>query len=219
MKSAVFLGSLVIQAAIIAASLGTADEPAPKTKASAQESSKAVTVQDAPAKPEDLQAKRIESFKQALDGVVFRGTFQMTNDDGLKGKAPLTKPIIERYEIDRVSKGVDDNWVVFARIQYADRDVRVPVPVRVVWAEDTPVITLESIPIPLIGDYSARVVIHDGFYAGTWSGKGYGGVLAGQIIKKADEAMIKKMEDDGWNMRMPTKAEKEAADKEAPSKE
>jgi len=219
MKSALFLGSLVIQAAIITASLGTAEEPAPKTDSAAQETSAAASKDTAANTAEDPQAKRIESFKQMLDGVVFRGTFQMTNDDGLKGKAPLTKPIIERYEIDRVSKGVGDNWIVFARIQYADRDVRVPVPVRVVWAEDTPVITLDAIPIPLIGDYSARVVIHDGFYAGTWSGKGYGGVLAGQIIKKADEAMIKKMEEAGWNMRMPTKAEKDAADKEAQSKE
>lgn len=211
MKSAIFLGSLVIQAIIISATFGVADEPATQSADAGQATTTVASNEDQPPPADDGETKRIESFKQALNGVVFRGTFQMTNDEGLKGKAPLTKPIIERYEIDRVSKGVDDNWIIFARIQYADRDVRVPVPVRVIWAEDTPVITLDAIPIPMIGDYSARVVIQDGFYAGTWSGKGYGGVLAGQIIKKADEAMIKKMEDDGWNMRMPTKAEKEAA--------
>lgn len=157
-------------------------------------------------KPVNTQAEREAALTKQLTGAVFRGYFQMTNEAGLRGKAPLTKPSMERYEIDRIAKGAGDNWVVTARIQYADRDVLVPVPVRIVWADKTPVITLDKMKIPLIGEYSARVVISDGFYAGTWTGATYGGVLSGQVITKEDEAAIEKMEKDGWNMRMPSSA-------------
>ena len=60
---------------------------------------------------------------------------------------------------------------------------------------DTPIITMDKVKMPLLGTYSARVMIYNGFYAGTWFGDGYGGVLSGQIIKAADEDMIKKMEE------------------------
>jgi len=153
----------------------------------------------------DAQTDREAKLKKQLKGVVLLGYFQMTNEAGLRGDAPLTKPSIERYEIEKIVKASGDHWVVTARIQYADRDVFVPVPVRIVWAEGTPIITLDKMKIPLIGEYSARVVISDGFYAGTWTGATYGGVLSGQIISKAQEAAIEKMEKDGWNMGMPGK--------------
>ncbi|MCG8408701.1 MAG: hypothetical protein MI923_26145 [Phycisphaerales bacterium] len=153
------------------------------------------------------EKERLEKkFKDMLTGVVLRGTFQMTNSEGLKGKAPMTKPKAERYAIHRISKGLDDNWVITAQVQYMDKDVRVPVPVRVVWAGDTPVITLDKMKIPLLGTYSARVVIHEGFYGGTWSGAGYGGVLSGQIIKADDEKKIEKMQEN-FKMSMPAKKE------------
>ncbi len=142
-------------------------------------------------------------FKAMLTDVVFRGTWSMTNEAGLQGNAPLTKPQPERYSIKSVSKSVGDNWVITAQIQYADRDVNVPVSVRVVWAGDTPIITLDKMQIPLLGTYSARVVVHEGFYAGTWRGAGYGGVLSGQIIKPADEKKIEEMEKAGFTPEMP----------------
>ena len=40
------------------------------------------------------------------------------------------------------------------------------------------------------GTYSARVMIHHGFYSGIWycGGKNYGGVMQGRITKKPDDA-------------------------------
>jgi hypothetical protein len=140
------------------------------------------------------QAELEKTFKEMLDGVVLRGTWQMTQGEGLKGKAPMTPARPDRYVIKNVSKGLDDNWVVTARIQYGDKDVVLPISVRVVWAGDTPVITLDKVKMPLLGTYSARVMIYNGFYAGTWFGDGYGGVLSGHIIKAADENKIKKLE-------------------------
>ncbi|MCB9855813.1 MAG: hypothetical protein H6818_09005 [Phycisphaerales bacterium] len=143
-----------------------------------------------------------------LTNAVLRGSFQMTNADGLEGRAPMTKPSVERYEISGISKLGGNQWVITARIQYADRDVLVPVPVRILWAAGTPIITLDKMKIPMIGEYSARVVIDDGFYGGTWRGATYGGVLSGQILKKDDVEKIEKMEAAGWEMQMPSHAPK-----------
>ena len=130
--------------------------------------------------------KREREFKNALTGATLKGTWQMTGEEGLAGKAPLSEPRPETYTIDKVSKASDDYWVITARIQYADKNVFIPVTVRVVWAEDVAMITLDEMALPGLGTYSARVMIHRGFYSGTWFGKNYGGVLSGQIVH--DEA-------------------------------
>ncbi|HPF40306.1 MAG TPA: hypothetical protein P5081_16245 [Phycisphaerae bacterium] len=157
----------------------------------------------APSKQTPAQ-EREATLKARLSNAVLRGSFQMTNADGLEGKAPMTKPSVERYEISGIEKLAGDQWVVTARIQYADRDVLVPVPVRIKWAAGTPIITLDRMKIPMIGEYSARVIIDDGFYGGTWRGATYGGVLSGQILKKDDVEKIEKMEAAGWTMTMPS---------------
>ena len=53
---------------------------------------------------------------------------------------------------------------------------------------DTAVITLDDLSMPLLGTYSARVMIHNGFYSGVWycNQKNYGGVLTGRILKQAE---------------------------------
>ena len=51
------------------------------------------------------------------------------------------------------------------------------------WAENTPVITLSELAIPGLGTFSARVVVHDGLYAGTWRHGEVAGHLFGQIQK------------------------------------
>lgn len=130
---------------------------------------------------------REEAFKAALEHSVLAGSWQMTRREGAGIDAKpgaLSEPREDKYTIDDVSKSVGDNWVISARVQYADKDVTIPVPVQVKWAGDTPVITLDKSPLPGLGTYSARVVIDNGFYAGTWSGANYGGVMSGRIIKQ-----------------------------------
>lgn len=153
------------------------------------------TTQPADAAPQLPSQDELERrFAAALESVVFRGTFAMTGAEGLKGRAPLSMPRIERYAIERAEKREGDRWIITARVQFMEKDVRLPVPVRVVWAGDTPVITLDKMNLPMLGVYSARVVIHEGFYAGTWSGTSYGGVLSGQIIRAQDEEKIIELE-------------------------
>ena len=94
----------------------------------------------------------------------------------------------EDYVITTATKfGSGDLWLLAARIRYNDVDLTVPVPVQVKWAGDTPVITLDKVGIPGLGTFSARVVLDEGRYAGTWSHDDKGGHLFGTIRPAVDE--------------------------------
>lgn len=135
---------------------------------------------------------REEGFKAALEHSVLAGSWQMTKLGNAVAEGGAARPVglsearEDKYTIDAVSKSVGDNWVISARVQYADKDVTIPVPVQVKWAGDTAVITLDKSPLPGLGTYSARVLIDNGFYAGTWCGANYGGVMSGRIIKQSE---------------------------------
>jgi hypothetical protein len=124
-------------------------------------------------------------FQESLTGATLEGIWQVTGKGGLRSNEPLSKPKTERYSIASATKIDDDNWLIGARIEFGEVDVTVPVPVRVVWAGDTPVITLDDFNVPMIGVYSSRVMFHNGFYSGVWysNPKNYGGILTGRIVK------------------------------------
>ena len=61
-------------------------------------------------------------------------------------------------------------------------DLTVPVPVQVKWAGKTPVITVDKVSIPGLGTFSARVLLDNDRYAGTWSHDEKGGHLFGEIL-------------------------------------
>ena len=128
-----------------------------------------------PADRAALEAK----FKETLANCVFNGHWCMVRD----GK--LGEEREEKYSIEGATKSGSDVWLIYARIQYGDKDVKVPVPVQVKWAGDTPVITLDNVSIPGLGTYSARVLVYDKTYAGTWSAGDHGGMLHGLIERAA----------------------------------
>jgi len=122
----------------------------------------------------ELEAK----FKEQLTGAVFNGHWCMVKD------GTLTEERAEKYSIEGAVKSGGDVWLIYARIQYGNKDVKVPVPVQVKWAGDTPVITLDKVSLPGMGTYTARVLVHDKTYAGTWSAGDHGGMLHGMIEKQ-----------------------------------
>src|ERR1043166_2892774 len=101
-----------------------------------------------------------KQFQEALSHVTLGG--QSTVD----GNPAVHE---DRYVIERVSKVKDDLWKFDARMQYHGKDVKVAMPLPVKWAGDTAVISLTNFALPGLGSYTARVVIYDGNYAGTWS--------------------------------------------------
>ena len=131
------------------------------------------------------RAELEKEFGATLANATLQGTWQMTGKDGLSGRAPLTDPRPESYTISRAVKLTGDHWLITARIRFGETDVTLPVPVRVLWAGDTPIITVDSWTLPGMGSYSARVMIFGGFYTGVWfsTEKDYGGTLSGRVLR------------------------------------
>ncbi len=116
-------------------------------------------------------------FQETLSNCVFDGRWCLVE----KGK--LTEEYHDKYTIQGVAKSGNDVWLVYARVQYGGKDLTVPIPVQLKWAGDTPVITLDKVSVPGLGTYSARVLLYDNTYAGTWSAGDHGGMLHGVIQK------------------------------------
>lgn len=115
-------------------------------------------------------------FAETLNQVKLVGQFTIVGQPG--------EPRKEEYEIQSVSKLPEgDDWQFRARIKYGEFDLTLPLRLEVKWAGDTPVITLTNFTIPALGTFGARVVIHDGKYAGTWSHGEVGGHMFGTIEK------------------------------------
>jgi hypothetical protein len=117
-----------------------------------------------------------KQFQQSLDNVTLTGWFTV-------GDSGETRE--DRYTIERVTKIKDDVWKFDARIQYNKKDFRAAVNVPVKWAGDTPVLTLANYLIQGHGVFSARILIHNGMYAGTWGAQDHGGKMFGKIVKNS----------------------------------
>ena len=130
---------------------------------------------DKPQPAPDQTAQRDENFKKLVTNVRLVGNFT------LDGQEP-EKLQREEYVITGAMKlGNGDYWALTSRIKYGDVDLTVPVPVQVKWAGNTPVITVDSVKIPGLGTFSARVLLDGARYAGTWSHDEKGGHLFGVI--------------------------------------
>jgi hypothetical protein len=98
------------------------------------------------------------------------------------------KPPKDKYTIESVAKIKDGKWLVTARMQYFNVDLKVPVPVDVAWAGDTAVIMLTDVSLPgMTGKFSTRLLIDGDRYAGTWSHDKVGGHMWGRIKKTPAE--------------------------------
>jgi hypothetical protein len=132
---------------------------------------------DEPTKKEPSREELIKKLEADLTNVKLIGRFTVA---GREDREP--KP--EEYTITSAMKLPEaDMWLIKARIKYGDKDTTVPMPLEIKWAGDTPVITLTDLAIPNLGTFTARVVIYDGRYAGTWQHGKVGGNLFGRIEK------------------------------------
>jgi hypothetical protein len=115
-----------------------------------------------------------------LSGTQFVGKFTIDGDD----QTPKT----ETYAISSCEKlPAQDLYRLKARIKYGSVDQEVPLDLKILWSGNTPVITLDSLWIPTMGTFDARVMIRSGKeagrYAGTWQHGDKGGHLFGKIVK------------------------------------
>lgn len=132
-------------------------------------------------------AARHAAFKERMTGTSLVGSFTTIkgDDKGIDRDKPLKE---ERYDITLVKKAdLGDYWFITARIRYGKHDVKVPVPVEVKWAGDTPMIILNKVPVPGLGTFDARVLINGNRYAGTWQHDNVGGHLFGRLERTEEE--------------------------------
>lgn len=120
----------------------------------------------------------ITEFEEYLSNSKLTGVFT------IDGK-PLEKLEAETYEIKSAKKldGYDSLWEIVARIKYGDKDIEVPVELNIEWVGRTPVMVMDSMAIPGLGTFSARVLFHDKKYSGTWKHDNHGGHLFGRVEK------------------------------------
>ena len=87
----------------------------------------------------------------------------------------------DRYDISSVDKVGPDQWRFTARLSYGN--VSLPFVVTMVWAGDTPMITMTDVTIPTLGTFTARVFFYGDRYSGTWQHGQVGGHMSGRIEK------------------------------------
>jgi hypothetical protein len=114
-------------------------------------------------------------FSEKLANVVFSGNYSVTQ--GAEEKSA----VMEKYAISKATRLNGSTWLFGAKWQIQGKEFPIAVPFQVLWAGRTPVITLDEVTIPGLGTFSARVLIHDEWYAGTWVHGKVGGHLWGRI--------------------------------------
>lgn len=161
---------------VLAGSLARAED----TKKDAKE--------DAPRAEAKLDQDALEKqFSERMSSTVLVGKFTV---DGQPDKAEE-----ERYEIESVTKLKGDYWTFLARVKYGTNDIKLPITVKVLWAGDTPMVSLTDLTIPGLGTFTSRVLFYEDRYAGTWQHGKVGGNLFGRIEKqKAEKPESKKDE-------------------------
>ncbi len=110
-----------------------------------------------------------------LSGAVLTGGYR--NDAGDSGGVIHE----ESYEIKNCEPLGQDRHRMTVRIRYGDVDADFPVELSIYFAAGTPVLTLQDAWIPGLGTFSARVLIQDDRYAGTWQHGEVGGHLFGAV--------------------------------------
>ena len=131
----------------------------------------------AAAPPAAVEMNALEkAFQSSLMNASLVGFFTV-------GDSPATHP--DKYTIENLTKIDATTWKIDARIQYGGKDYKASVNVPILWAGETPVLSMAQYAIPGQGVFSARILIHNGMYAGTWGAPAKGGKMFGMVVKNA----------------------------------
>lgn len=129
------------------------------------------------------------ALSEKLSKATLVGAFTV---DGKNDKPPRE----ERYELGSVKKLKGNTWLLQARIKYGKTDLTVPLALQILWAGDTPMISMTDVAIPGLGTFTSRVFFYGDRYAGTWQHGKVGGHMFGKIEppKKKENPNKKKSE-------------------------
>jgi len=132
------------------------------------------------------RAELEKKFQESMNQATLVGKWRLVTGDQLGEERG------EKYTLGAVRKVDGDAWVIEARIEYGDKNVAIPVPVKVYWAGDTPVISVTDLWLPGLGKYTARVLVYNDYYAGSWFAPDHGGLMNGKIVRAKEGAGAEK---------------------------
>jgi hypothetical protein len=162
---------------LLACCLHAEQPPTALTQAESQD-----TISQDTTAAESNEILRSEKLAQYLSDTDFVGRY---TTDGQEGNPPA----VERYTIRSCKVLTEpDMYELSVRIRYDAVDTEVPLKVRIVFADQTPVMTIDQMWIPGLGTFDARVLIRKDRYAGTWQHGDHGGHLFGVIEKRKEDA-------------------------------
>jgi len=92
----------------------------------------------------------------------------------------------DKYTILSVVKRSGDNWTVNAKMKYGEKELILPVPVQMKFSGDTALLIVDDLGIPGGGTYTARLLIFERTYSGTWKDQRGGGMLYGTISNESE---------------------------------
>jgi len=124
----------------------------------------------------DAQATREQAFASKLSGAKLVGLFSIDGKDSAANKP-------DKYQIVSDRKDNGDDWIITAKMKVGQSELDIPIPIKVYWADDTPVMSLTDLTIPGVGTFTSRVMFHGDRYAGTWQHGDVGGHMWGAIEK------------------------------------
>lgn len=133
-----------------------------------------------PASSQDTdQAARDKKFEETMRDARLEGNFSVVTDQGMQSD------FSELYMVSELERGDDDTWIFKAKMKYGENshEAEFPIPVQVIWAGDTPMITMENTTVEGLGTFTVRLLLHGDRYAGTWQHGAFGGHMWGRIIK------------------------------------
>lgn len=131
---------------------------------------------DAPTSSAAEQRQAAERELAALlTGSTWTGTFTIDGQPNAKHD--------ESYAIESAEKQTGSLWLLKSRMKFGDVDATVPVPITIVWADETPMMQLKKVTLPGLGTFSCRILIDGDRYAGTWQHDAVGGHMFGKITR------------------------------------
>lgn len=135
----------------------------------------------APAPQKSLPSDPEERFKAVFTKATLSGRWARLKD-GVLGEERTG----DKYAILNVIKRDGDNWTVNAKMKYGEKELIIPVPVRMKFTGDTALLTVDELAIPGGGTYTARLMIFERTYSGTWKDQRGGGMLYGTITNEGE---------------------------------
>ncbi len=119
-------------------------------------------------------------FEETMSGARLVGKFSIVGMGDDQG------PREDLYSVSELEKGADGEWIFTYRMGTGADAPALEIPVRVVWADDTPMLTMTDQKVEGLGTFSVRLLIDGNLYSGTWKHGPAGGHMWGTIEKEAD---------------------------------